>query len=131
MERLKDTCIYRKYYEIYSDKPSNTSTARDLTWFMVKLAQAAAKGDKGAREVITIMKKNPDKRIGRYIDSSYQVAGKTGTVEKMVGDMALIYAGKEPILALTVIVRSRQEQVVNEKEGEDIIAGIAEAVLKR
>lgn len=128
---LMKTNIYRRYYEINSDKPSNQSTARDLTCFLVRIAEDARKGDRGAREVINLMQANPDKRIGKNINSSFKVANKTGTVEKMAGDMALIYLSDEPVLALTVIVKAGEKEVVNPEEAEKIIAGIARELLQR
>lgn len=127
---LKNTSIYRKYYELGGDKPFNRTTARDLTWFLVKVAEDAIRGDKGAGEIIRIMQANPDKRIGKYISHSFKTANKTGTVEKMAGDMALIYREGKPVLAVTVIVKGKGQEAVEMREGEEIIGRIAEELLK-
>lgn len=128
---LVKTNMYRHYYEVNSDKPSNQSTARDLTWFLVRVAEDAKKESKGAKEVINIMQANPDKRIGKYVTFPFKVANKTGTVEKMAGDMALFYSSDEPVLALTVIVKAGKQAVVNHQEAEKIIALIARELLAR
>jgi len=115
---LDDTKVYRKMYEIESDKPSNTSTAGDLNRMLEYFEKR-----QGIEESLYIIGREMmyetegKKRIAYYIDDEYQVANKTGTVDSMLGDMALIYFSDRPPVALTIMVRSPLEY---EKAREEI-----------
>ncbi|MBO8159613.1 serine hydrolase [Thermosyntropha sp.] len=128
---LKLTHIYRKYYEMSDDKPSNQTTARDLTIFLAGLVEDADKGDEVLLSILKLMQKNTDKnRIPRYLSPELTIANKTGTVPRLVGDMAVIYFPDRAPFVLTIIVCSKDKKEINLAQAEEIIACIARDLLK-
>ena len=96
----------RKMYALESSLPPNLSTARELTELLVALENKQVCGEGLKNLAVSMMLETENKqRIGRYIhNKDALVANKVGTVDHMVGDMALLYFDNRPPVALTVII---------------------------
>ncbi len=103
---LTKTAFTRKMYDHQSSLPLNRATASELTRLLVALEEKEAVGAKLSERGIEMMRETGDKRIGRYIGQYTDVANKVGTDSDLVGDMALIYSGGKPLLALTIVVEN-------------------------
>ncbi|HZK24464.1 MAG TPA: serine hydrolase [Oscillospiraceae bacterium] len=103
---LSQTRGTRKMYALDSPLPPNSSTARELTELLIALENREVCGEKLKDLAVSMMLHTENKnRIGRYLKSnSVLVANKVGTVDHMVGDMALIYFPSRPPVALTIMV---------------------------
>lgn len=108
---LGESAFTRRLYDLDSKRPSNRSSARDLTRMLRVLHNREAAGEELTRRAIAMMAAAVDKdRIGRHIGSGAIVANKVGTVGSIVGDMALIYFPRRPPLALTIAVERPSHQ---------------------
>lgn len=108
---LKKSAFTRKMYDLESDLPSNVATAYELTQMLLALQNRKIAGEALTRKGIGMMAATADKgRIGRYIRDRVVVANKVGTVNGVVGDMALLYFPERPPLALTVVVENPSGQ---------------------
>lgn len=106
---LDDTMIYRKYYEMSSPLPANYTTVSDLTKMLVLLENRAVVNDSLSSQGIKYLKATSDKhRIARYTAGDVVIANKTGTLDNLSGDMALVYFSNREPIALTIVYRSSQ-----------------------
>lgn len=104
---LDDTMIYRKYYEVSSPLPANYTTVSDLTRMLVLLENRMVVNDNLSSQGIKYLKATSDKhRIARYTAGSVVIANKTGTLDNLSGDMALVYFPHREPVALTIVYRN-------------------------
>lgn len=124
---LEKSAFTRKMYDLESGLPSNTATAYELTQMLLALQNRKIAGEALTRKGIGMMAATVDKgRIGRYIEDRAVVANKVGTVNGVVGDMALLYFPKKPPLALTVVVENPPDQ----EEAVALIGRLAELIIE-
>ncbi len=125
---LTESTFSRKFYDLESSSPSNTATARDLTRMLLSLQNREAAGEKLTRAGIEMMAAAADKsRIGRFIGEQAVIANKVGTVDDIVGDMALLYFPRRPPLALTVAI----EYPPDRNEAARLIGTLAASVVRK
>ncbi len=125
---LTESVFSRKLYDLESKLPSNKSTARELTRMLLALQNREAAGEEFTRAGIEMMAATALKdRIGRFIGEQAVVANKVGTVDGIVGDMALLYFPHRPPLALTVAV----EHPPDREDAAHLIGTLAAAVVRK
>ena len=120
---MKDTWVYNKFFEL--KEPENKSTAKDLIIPLLLLENRYIK-DQLAQKGIDMMKKTSNKnRIGRLLPKTLTVANKSGTISKLVGDMALIYFPDREPIAMTVLITSKNKGAVDANQAEPEIGKVA------
>lgn len=125
---LGHSAFSRKFYDLDSGHPSNRATARDLTRMLVALHKREAAGEELTRRGIEMLAAAVDKkRIGRLIGARAVVANKVGTVDGIVGDMALLYFPHRPPLALTIAV----EHPPDRDEAAVLIGTLAASIVRQ
>lgn len=125
---LTESTFSRKFYDLEASSPSNTATARNLTRMLLALQNRKAAGEKLTRTGIKMMAAAAEKsRIGRFIGKQAVVANKAGTVDDIVGDMALLYFPRRPPLALTVAI----EHPPDRNEAARLIGTLAASVVRK
>ncbi len=123
---LKSSAFTRKFYDSASEYPSNTATAGELNRLLLALQNREAAGEKLTRMAIRMMAAATDKgRIGRLVGGRAVIANKVGTVDDIVGDMALLYFPHRPPLALTVAV----ERPCRQEEAARLIGTLAKRIV--
>lgn len=134
---LLNTRGTRKMFALDSPVPPNTSTARELTEMLIALENKQVCGENLKNLAVSMMIETENKnRIARYlINSDVLVANKIGTVDHMVGDMALLYFPQRPPLALTVIIkippsRLRVTNAIGRRIAAKTIAHLASTVVR-
>jgi beta-lactamase class A len=134
---LENTGGTRKMYDLESTQPANSSTARELTQMLVALENNLVCGQALKEFAVSMLLQTKNKsRIGRYLArSGIRAANKAGTVDRMVGDMALLYFPNRPPAALTVLVeipaiRPVFVKKLNHLAAEKIIGRLARAAVK-
>lgn len=125
---LTATRINRKFYEVTSPLPQNTTSAVDLVKVLMLLENRHL-SDPASQFAIDLMKKTVNKnRIGRYISDKWEVANKTGTVSTLAGDMALIYYPHREPVAVSVVLRKKPSKGFSINQAELEIAKVAKQI---
>lgn len=123
---LKSSAFTRKFYDTASKLPSNAATVHELNRMLLALQKREAAEEKLTRLAIRAMAAAEKGRIGRFIGKRALIANKVGTVESLVGDMALLYFPHRPPLALTVAV----ERPCRQEEAARLIGVLAEKIVR-
>lgn len=125
---LKDTFIVRKIRQMIPG--NNHSNADDMNQVLVALeSRQFIDGDLYAF-AIDIMKKTINKeRIGRHAPKDVIVANKTGTLDSIIGDSALLFFPHRQPLALTIFFAGVNHAKINQDEAEVCMGDLAEKII--
>ncbi len=127
---LKDTKIYKKFYDANKAVPSNYTTVADLTRLLVLLENRAVVDDNLATEGIEFMKRTDNKsRIPRNAPKDVVIANKIGSLSRLAGDMALIYFPDREPIALTIVVEGKNRSQINEAKANELIGLLAKEII--
>ncbi|OPZ92696.1 MAG: Extended-spectrum beta-lactamase PER-1 precursor [Firmicutes bacterium ADurb.Bin419] len=127
---LKDTKIYKKFYDANSAVPSNYTTAADLTRMLVLLENRVVADDSLATMGIEFMKNTDNKdRIPRNAPKDVVIANKIGSLSRLAGDMALIYFPDRDPIALTIVVEGKNRKQINEAEANELIGQLSKEII--
>lgn len=122
---LKSSAFNRKFYDTASEFPSNAATVHELNRLLLALQNREAAGEKLTRMAIRMMAAADKGRIGRLVGGRAVIANKVGTVDDIVGDMALLYFPHRPPLALAVAVERPRRQ----EEAARLIGALARRIV--
>lgn len=121
---LKDSSIVRKIKQMIPG--NNHSNADDMVQVLVALESRKFIDGELYDFAIEIMKKTIDKeRIGRHLPPEIIVANKTGDLDNVVGDSALLFFPQRKPLALTIFIHGNNRAHVNENEAAACIGAVA------
>ena len=124
---LKDSAIVRKIKQMIPG--DNHSNADDMVQVLVALESREFIDGELYDFAIGIMKKTINKeRIGRYLPREVIVANKTGTLNNVVGDSALLFFPNRKPLALTIFIHGNNHAPVDQDEAEECIGDLAKHV---
>ncbi|TYQ18365.1 UNVERIFIED_CONTAM: beta-lactamase class A [Acetivibrio alkalicellulosi] len=127
---LKDTMIYRKFYEMNSPVPVNFSTAYDLTKMLVLLENRTILEDGLSNIGIDFMKKTYNKdRIALYAPDNVVIANKIGSLSRLSGDMAIVYFENREPIALTIFVEDKNRKAIDNQEVNHVIGELSKEVI--
>lgn len=124
---LKDSAIVRKIKQMIPG--DNHSNADDMVQVLVALESREFIDGELYDFAIGIMKKTINKeRIGRHLPREVIVANKTGTLNNVVGDSALLFFPNRKPLALTIFIHGNNHAPVDQDEAEECIGDLAKHV---
>lgn len=127
---LKDTGIYKKYYDGNKAFPSNYTTADDLTRMLVLLENRISVQDNLAVQGIEFMEKTEDKnRIALYAPKDVVIANKIGCLTRLSGDMALVYFPDREPIALTIVVEDNNRKEINQTTANKLIGTLSREII--
>ncbi|MDQ2087194.1 serine hydrolase [Herbivorax sp. ANBcel31] len=127
---LEDTIIYRKFYEMNVSKAVNHSTTVDLNKMLILLENRLVVNDDLSSLGIEFMKETYNKdRIARYAPDNVTVANKIGFLQRLSGDMAIIYFENREPIALTVFVEDKYRRSIKTEEVNDIIGNLSGEII--
>lgn len=127
---LKDTRIYKKFYDANKAFPSNHTTADDLTRMLVLLENRISADDSLAVQGIEFMKNTDNKdRIALYAPKDIVIANKIGSLSRLDGDMALVYFPDREPIALTIVVEDKNRKQINEAKANELIGTLSREII--
>lgn len=125
---LKDTFIIRKIREMIPG--DNHSNADDMVQVLAALESRKFIDGELYDFALDTMKKTVNKsRIGRHAPADIIVANKTGSLESVVGDSALLFFPQRQPLALTIFIQGNNEAPVDENNAEECIGDLAKKII--
>lgn len=125
---LKDTYVVRKIKEMIPG--DNHSNANDMTQVLVALQSRKFIDGALYDFAIDIMKKTVNKeRIARHAPDDVIVANKTGTLNSVVGDSALLFFPQRKPLALTIFIVGNHHAPVDQDKAELCIGELAKKII--
>lgn len=127
---LKDTRIYKKFYDGNKAFPSNHTTAEDLNKMLVLLENRISVEDSLAVQGIEFMKETEDKdRIALYKPEDVVIANKIGCLNSLSADMALIYFPDREPIALTIVVEDNNRKEIDKDEANKLIGTLSREII--
>jgi len=127
---LKDTRIYKKFYDGDKNFPSNYSTADDLTRMLVLLENRLSVEDNLSNLGIEHMKETVNKdRIALYAPEDVVIANKVGFISRLSGDMALVYFPDREPIALTIVVEDDNRKAINQEKANELIGTLSREII--
>lgn len=127
---LKDTRIYKKFYDGNKAFPSNHTTADDLTRMLVLLENRISVDNSLAVQGIEFMKQTEDKgRIALYAPEDVVIANKIGCLSRLSGDMALVYFPDREPIALTIVVEDNNLKEIDETKANELIGILSREII--
>lgn len=121
---LRDTFIVRKIREMIPG--DNHSNADDMTQVLIALESREFIDGSLYEFAIDIMKKTINKeRIGRCVPPDVVVANKTGTLNSVVGDSALIFFPHRKPIAMTIFIVGNNHAKVDQDIAELCLGTLA------
>jgi beta-lactamase class A len=125
---LKDSRIVRKIKQMIPG--DNHSNADDMAQVLVALESRQFIDGWLYDFAIDLMKKTINKeRIGRHAPKDVVVANKTGTLNSVVGDSALLFFPHRKPLVLTMFIHGNDEAKVDPEPAERCMGDIAKQVI--
>lgn len=127
---LKDTGIYKKFYDANPAVQTNYTTVDDLTKMLVLLENRIVVDDNLSSYGVELMKNTDNKdRIARYTPDNVIVANKIGTLSRLAGDMALVYFPDREPIALTIVIEDKNRKPINEAKVNEIIGKLSKEII--
>lgn len=127
---LKDTKIYKKFYDGDKSLPSNYSTTDDLVKMLVLLENRVFLEDNLASQGIEYMIKTVDKdRIALYTPEDAVIANKIGFLSRLASDMALVYYPDREPIALTIVVEDVNGKEINQEKANKLIGTLSKEII--
>lgn len=125
---LKDSRIVRKIKQMIPG--DNHSNADDMAQVLVALESREFIDGELYDFAIDIMKRTVNKeRIGRHAPSDVIVANKTGTLNSVIGDSALLFFPHRKPVALTIFIVGNNHAHVNQDEAEVCMGTLAKQII--
>lgn len=112
-------------FDAVKEGRENYTSAQDLNKLLLNIYNGNILSQSANDTIITILKKCADKnRIARNLPPNIDVANKTGSLDYVCGDAAIIFSPKPIILSIVI------ENFSSEKQAEKIMGKIAGLIVK-
>lgn len=134
---LKNTWLYKKVFipappDSPPDQPVfglGKTTAREMASVMQRFAQCDGLTKNLCNAALTMLENQSDRdAIPRYL-SSLEIANKTGALEAVRNDVAIVYAKKGPIVISAFTYDNADHGWTPDNKAELLIAGLAKAIV--
>lgn len=134
---LRQTWLYKKVFvppqpPVPADQPRfglGKTTAREITKIMQQFLECT---DAPCTTALSMLKEQSDRdAIPRYLDPRLTVANKTGALDDVRNDVAIVYAPRGPIVISAFTYENRDMRWTADNTAQLLIARLAKMVVER